>query len=191
MKIWDIKARLFHIRRLWPLCLILDKENANVLTLLSGLELGNMIVLDIGCGTGNAFELLPECTRAVGLDASFEMCRRTRQYHKVPVVQGDANFMPFRGGFVDLVLSVGLLEYQHDWTHLLKELTALVNNHGYLLVTSTPAGVFTLLRRLHGIPLMTTLPIHVIEEAQKQGMVLINQRHSLMQDQYLFQKLKL
>lgn len=191
MIFWDIKAVLYtYFRRLWPFSLILDQENAHVVKLLSHINLRNKLILDIGCGTGNVVELLPRRMRTIGSDVSLEMLKRTRRYLLIPVIQGDANFLPFKNGIADVAISVGVLEYQPDCNHFLQELISATKIDGYLLVTSTPPGVLTWFRRLLGIPLKTTLPEQVIEGARKQGVILIEQTHSLMQDQYLFQKIQ-
>jgi len=190
MSVWDLKAGLYyHFRSLWPFSQILNKENANVRALLSGLEFDNALVLDIGCGTGNVLGLLPEGTQAIGVDVSFKMLKKAHHYYKVPVVQGDANSLPLKNKNADLIISVGLLEYQTDWIGFIKKLNSLIKNNGYLILTSSPAGVFTLLRYLLGTVVKSTLPVQVIKVARKQGLILIEHRHSLMQDQYIFQKI--
>jgi ubiquinone/menaquinone biosynthesis C-methylase UbiE len=189
VKIWDIKARLYvTVRRLWPLRLIQDKENTNVVAMLSDLCRQNALILDIGCGSGNVFRLLPKSIHIIGLDSSWEMLRRIGHHHNVAVVQGDATCLPFKRNCTDLLLSIGVMEYQPNMTSFLKELSSIAKLRGYLVLTSTPPGIFTMLRRLQFIPLQSILAGQVIEEAHKQGLILVEHRHSLMQDQYLFQK---
>ena len=188
MKIWNIKARFSNIRWLWPFCLIIEKENANLLDLLTKLNLSKKVVIDIGCGTGNVLQLFSEKLHFVGLDISWEMLTRIHLNKKVDLVQGDANHLPIKGACVELVLSVGLLEYLPNRIHLVKELTTLLKDNGHLLITSSPPGIFTWLRQLHGIKLKGVVPSEVIDVAQKLGLILVKQKHSLMQDQYLFQR---
>lgn len=63
-------------------------------------------VLDLGSGTGRNLPLLPEGTRAVGLDPSIDALRRARgRASTVPLVVGRAEALPFRTGVFDTVLS--------------------------------------------------------------------------------------
>jgi len=62
--------------------------------------------LDVGCGTGRNLPLVDAHTRVIGLDPtrdSLLAARRRAPY--VPLVQGDAQALPFRDGAFDTVLS--------------------------------------------------------------------------------------
>src|SRR5687767_11287147 len=63
-------------------------------------------VLDIGCGTGRNLPLYDAGTRVVGIDVSAEaLARARRRRPDVPLVQGDAEALPFRAGTFDTVVS--------------------------------------------------------------------------------------
>ena len=62
--------------------------------------------LDVGCGTGRNLPLVDARARVIGLDPtrdSLLAARRRAPY--VPLVQGDAQALPFRDGAFDTVLS--------------------------------------------------------------------------------------
>jgi len=73
-------------------------------------------VLDVGTGTGALLERLhvqyPDA-RLTGLDIAFNMCQRT--LHKVGpacnIVNGDAEYLPFKTGVFDLVVSASVLQW--------------------------------------------------------------------------------
>ena len=62
--------------------------------------------LDVGCGTGRNLPLFEADVRVIGLDPAREslFAARRRAPH-VPLVQGDAQALPFRDGAFDTVVS--------------------------------------------------------------------------------------
>jgi SAM-dependent methyltransferase len=63
-------------------------------------------VLDVGCGTGRNLPLYGSRVRVVGLEPSAAALARARaRAPGVPLVQGDAEAMPFRDGVFDTVVS--------------------------------------------------------------------------------------
>src|SRR5687767_13927348 len=66
-------------------------------------------VLDVGCGTGRNLPLFRPGVRVVGLEPSAEaLARARRRAPGVPLVQGDAEALPFRAGAFDTVV-IGLV----------------------------------------------------------------------------------
>jgi len=62
--------------------------------------------LDIGCGTGRNLSLVGAGTRVIGLDPAREpLLAARRRAPRVPLVQGDAQALPFRDGTFDTVIS--------------------------------------------------------------------------------------
>lgn len=63
-------------------------------------------VLDVGCGTGRNLPLYRPGVRVVGVDVSAEaLARARRRRPDVPLVQGDAQALPFRASAFDTVVS--------------------------------------------------------------------------------------
>jgi ubiquinone/menaquinone biosynthesis C-methylase UbiE len=61
--------------------------------------------LDVGCGTGRNLSLIA-ATRVIGLDPAREpLLAARRRAPRVPLVQGDAQALPFRDGTFDTVIS--------------------------------------------------------------------------------------
>lgn len=62
--------------------------------------------LDVGCGTGRNLPLFDAQRRVVGLDPTREsLLTARRRAPRVPLVQGDAQALPFRDGVFDTVVS--------------------------------------------------------------------------------------
>jgi ubiquinone/menaquinone biosynthesis C-methylase UbiE len=63
-------------------------------------------ILDVGCGTGRNLPLYEGAGRVIGLEPSREaITRARRRAPAVPLVQGDAQALPFRDGVFDTVVS--------------------------------------------------------------------------------------
>jgi len=62
--------------------------------------------LDVGCGTGRGLPLYGPDVRAIGLDPEWDSLGRARRRAPgVPLVQGRAEALPFRGGTFDTVVA--------------------------------------------------------------------------------------
>ena len=94
-------------------------------------------VLDVGCGTGDFVQLFdPSRTHYLGIDISANMiaeCRRLFPSHEFKVADGDSIDAP--DASVDLVLSIGVLEYLQDPVSHLKELVRVTRPGGHIIVT--------------------------------------------------------
>jgi ubiquinone/menaquinone biosynthesis C-methylase UbiE len=63
-------------------------------------------VLDVGCGTGRNLPLFDRGARVIGLDPTRDsLLAARRRAPDVPLVQGDAQALPFRAGAFDTVVS--------------------------------------------------------------------------------------
>ena len=89
-------------------------------------------VLDVGCGTGDFVQLFDTSrTRYLGIDISANMiaeCRRLFPSHTFKVADGDS--IDAANASVDLVLSIGVLEYLEDPVSHLKELVRVTKPGG-------------------------------------------------------------
>src|SRR5919204_3561982 len=63
-------------------------------------------ILDVGCGTGRNLPLYRAGARVIGVDVSAALLARARRRRPdVPLVQADAEALPFRAGSFDTVVS--------------------------------------------------------------------------------------
>lgn len=92
-------------------------------------------VLDVGCGTGDYAQLFdPARVRYLGVDLSEKMvaeCKRLFPQHRFAVADGDAIDQPDNS--VDLVLSIGVLEYLPDPVGHLRELGRVTRPGGSII----------------------------------------------------------
>ena len=97
-------------------------------------------ILDIGCGSGNNFDLLAPYGQVIGCDSSPVQVRRARSRGiaaEVFVTQGDCFEQPFGEPF-QLTCLFDVLEHMDDDAGFLTELNRRVE-HGHLLLVSVPA----------------------------------------------------
>jgi pseudaminic acid biosynthesis-associated methylase len=93
-----------------------DRRGAFWRDLLAGLEVGS--VLEVGCGQGGNLRHLAAVLGPAavwGIDVNAEAREAThRNAPGTNVVSGLARALPFRDGFVDLAMTVGVLIHQPD-----------------------------------------------------------------------------
>jgi SAM-dependent methyltransferase len=97
-------------------------------------------VLEAGCGDGPwAGVLQAKGMDVCGIDFSFQGLRRMKtNFPDVRGVMGDIKYLPFAGGFFDLVLSWGVLEHFEDLDDIdiaLRETKRCLKDDGYLVVS--------------------------------------------------------
>ena len=90
---------------------------------------GRMTVLDVGCGAGlDSLAIGPRVKRMVGLDFSAEMLARASAH--LPVVQGDAERMPFADGAFDAAIANGIFNLNPRRAEIFAELARVVRPGG-------------------------------------------------------------
>ena len=99
-------------------------------------------VLDVGCGTGvYVDELVKRTFKVYGLDISKEMVQKSlitvseSKKEEVRLVVGDAEFLPYKSDYFDLIIGVGLLEYLPSEINALSEFKRLLKQEGILIFT--------------------------------------------------------
>lgn len=115
--------------------------------LLSPLQPGT--ILEVGCGSGYFSDWLQAIGhRAVGLDRSLMMLKEAKaRFPALPLLQGEAEHLPFRDHSFDLVAFIISLEFVNDPAAALRE-AARVARRGMLLGTLNPWSPYLLSRLL-------------------------------------------
>ncbi|GEM_PF-4623499 len=100
-------------------------------------------ILDCGCGTGRATLLAQNrgFSGVVSLDISFEMlkCLKAKLQRswlgaKTYLVVGDAENLPFKNGFFDGIISLGLLHHIPSINKAINEQARTLKNNGLLII---------------------------------------------------------
>ncbi|MBN2413586.1 class I SAM-dependent methyltransferase [candidate division KSB1 bacterium] len=187
MNLWNLKAPLYNLfRKPWPLNRILGRETENIKTLLQLIPPQEGTALDIGCGTGRSIKLYKGSINFIGLDGSFNMAKQASQNTNYPVVVADALRPPFSANSFSLVTAVGLLEYLDDLETFFANCAAVLKQGGHLLVTGSPSGLFTSLRRVGGTKIHPRKADVIIEAAERYNFKLVGKKSCFSQDVFLF-----
>ena len=126
----------------------IDRTTYNFMSRFRAVEevLGSRVkgeILDVGCGTGDLLPfILQKTVRYYGVDISSKMIERARDIFAEPIKKNLASFhiadcdmLPFNDMKFDLVIAVGLMEYLPDPSMFLNEVSRILVNDGYFLVT--------------------------------------------------------
>jgi SAM-dependent methyltransferase len=92
-------------------------------------------VLEVACGAGGGLELLRQSASSmIGLDRTASVLAHARHATTVPLVQGDAQELPFADGHFDLILLFEAIYYLPDYRRFLAECHRLLVAGGTLLI---------------------------------------------------------
>jgi ubiquinone/menaquinone biosynthesis C-methylase UbiE len=95
-------------------------------------------VLEVACGAGNGLDYLAKAaTQVVGLDYTSGVLPYAQQHTQEPLVQGDAQWLPFADASFDLILCVEAIYYLDDYRLFLAECRRLLAPGGILLISES------------------------------------------------------
>jgi len=101
----------------------------------------NLVIADVGCGTGSlTFELARFARKVIGIDQSAEMLRHARRVAQVKEIvnvefrPGDALKLPLEGRSVDAAFSVMVLHFLPDPGRAIAELCRITRPGGTVVV---------------------------------------------------------
>jgi ubiquinone/menaquinone biosynthesis C-methylase UbiE len=184
---WAWKSRYYDRWRNLPLIRrILKKETDNIRTILGQVKPFPGRVLDVGTGSGSSLESLPDDTQVIAIDRSRAMLRRIPGRERVRSVAGEGCRLPVFQGAFSMVTAVGVTEYMSDKEKFLREVRRVLRAPGFFLVTLSPGGILTALRRCLGTPLFIMREPDWERCAERAGFHLLERRRSLMQIQFLY-----
>lgn len=108
---------------------------------LYGAELGrDRRVLEVACGAGSGAGMVRrDATHYVGLDYTAGVLHTIRGHYgaRLPLVQGDAEQLPFASATFDLVLCFEAIYYLDDYRAFLAECGRVLANAGRLLIVQS------------------------------------------------------
>lgn len=141
-------------------------------------ERPNAVVLDLGCGTGEALKLLGAagtCSTLHGVDLQIPLRLRLSQLKRrsngrVPfqLHRGDVMKLPFADGSIDIAYAISVIEHGIDLTRFFGEARRVLRRAGILFVTTDywPEAVDTQSARAFG------LPWRIFSRAEVEGMIM-------------------
>lgn len=93
------------------------------------------VVLDAGCGNGRFLEMLPPDSIKVGLDASLNLLRITKQNGRGDLlVCGELEHLPFRDGVMDTVYSCRVIQHLRKQQQAVGELARVTRDQGDMIL---------------------------------------------------------
>jgi ubiquinone/menaquinone biosynthesis C-methylase UbiE len=92
-------------------------------------------VLEVACGAGSGLNFLAQAaTQTVGIDYSGGVLSYARQNSSTPLVQADAQQLPFAHAYFDLILCFEAIYYLREYLRFLAECRRLLAAGGTLLI---------------------------------------------------------
>lgn len=89
------------------------------------------LILDSGCGTGRD---LKDLKNSIAMDYNFYALKYARKYCD-KLVNGDANFLPFKDKTFEIIFSFDLLQHKGiDFDRVLKEYNRVLKKDGYIFL---------------------------------------------------------
>ncbi|MFZ3590909.1 class I SAM-dependent methyltransferase [Bacillus sp. DJP31] len=140
-------------------------------------------VLDAGCGDGyGAFKLSEQGYQVIGVDLSKQMVKiaKKRETGKsLQFIQGDLTKLPFQDEEFEAIMAINSLEWTEDPLSVLKELSRLLKEKGYLcigLLGPTAVPRKNSFQRLYGerVVCNTMMPWELEQLATENGYTVID-----------------
>lgn len=92
-------------------------------------------VLEVACGAGSALSYLSQrAASIIGLDYTWSVLRHAQKHARAPLVQGNAQHLPFAGEEFDVLLCFEAIYYLPNYRHFLNECHRLLAPRGKLLI---------------------------------------------------------
>jgi ubiquinone/menaquinone biosynthesis C-methylase UbiE len=118
-----------------------SEQEAKYEAALGCVSLRGAAVLDVGCGTGLLFShVASNAEIVVGVDLSKGLLllanARARQFCNVHVVQADADFLPFKSGFFEVLFAFTVLQNMPNPSRMLSEITGIVKPDARIAVSA-------------------------------------------------------
>lgn len=106
--------------------------------MLSNFKPGSKVI-DVGCGTGEMLEVLDKYKfKAFGLDVSLKMLEAIANSvigHKLPLINGEIEALPFKDESFDGLICAGVIEYLNEDEKALQEIARILKPGGFAIIT--------------------------------------------------------
>ena len=126
----DLENRHWWFKGMYALCL--DELKRIILS-----KTNELIILDIGCGTGHFTQSLLKYGKVFALDNTAEALDICRKQCPKYIIQGNAEALPIIDESCDIITALGLIEHLYNDSLFLTEIHRVLKPGGYgLLLTS-------------------------------------------------------
>ena len=117
-----------------------EEQKAKYKAALKNVEVADGMVLDVGCGSGLFFrEVTAQSKIVVGIDISHKLLLKAKEQTNglgnVLVSQADADHLPFKDAFFDMVFAFTVLQNMPKPAETLRELMRVTKLGGKVVVT--------------------------------------------------------
>ncbi len=117
-----------------------EEQKAKYKTAMKNVKVAGGMVLDVGCGSGLFFrEVLSQSKMVVGVDISRKLLLKAKEtanaLGNVLVSQADADHLPFKDAFFDVVFAFTVLQNMPKPAETLSELIRVTKLGGKVVVT--------------------------------------------------------
>lgn len=136
---YDLTADIYEAR-------YAQEQETKYETALIGLSVRGAAVLDVGCGSGLLFKhVADEAAIVVGVDVSRKLLtlakEKGKKHRNVFVVQGDADFLPFRHSVFSHVFVFTVLQNMPKPAQTLKQLQEVAKGDAFFVVSGLKAAI--------------------------------------------------
>jgi ubiquinone/menaquinone biosynthesis C-methylase UbiE len=102
-----------------------------------------MLVLDLGCGTGILGSMLTDKGyQVIGLDISYKsLCELRKRQPQLGIIQADANDLPISKATFHAVVCLGVWRHFPDYQKVLKEVARILTTDGVFIVGYFPPNI--------------------------------------------------
>ena len=132
MRRYDLTAEMYDVR-------YSEEQEAKYKAALANLNVAGA-VLDVGCGSGLLFShVATQAEAVVGVDVSGKLLlqakERAKNFCNVHVVQADADHLPFKNSYFDVVFAFTVLQNMPKPVETLNEIKRAARHDGSIVVT--------------------------------------------------------
>lgn len=133
MRRYDLTADMYEER-------YAEEQRAKYVAAMENVNVVGGAVLDVGCGTGLFFsQVASRASMVVGVDISRKLLLKAkdeaRGADEVFVLHADADHLPFRDAFFDVVFAFTVLQNMPEPSETLSELKRVIRPRGNVVVT--------------------------------------------------------
>jgi ubiquinone/menaquinone biosynthesis C-methylase UbiE len=133
MQRYDLTAEMYEER-------YAEEQKLKYDTALANLDISRGKILDVGCGSGLFFkEAVTQTNMIFGVDISKKLLLKAKQHANglgnVSVLNADADHLPFKDAFFEVVFAFTVLQNMPKPAETLKELKRVTKSNGRVVVT--------------------------------------------------------